>query len=323
MTPSKILLTGGTGFLGSHVAEMLCERGLSVRATVRRTSDTRWLDPLPLEQIEADLSEPSGLAAALTGISAVVHVGGLTKAPDAATYDRVNAAGTASLAAAAGAAGVERFVYVSSLAARGPDAAAGPVSDYGRSKQGGETRLAELAATGKAPPAIRVLRPAGIYGPRDTDLLTLFQMAARGFLVLPASPGRLQPVHVRDVASCVLRALDSADSNDPGPLPVAGSEVVGWTEVAEVLRAGRDKKVRVARLPAAAFTVAGAVAELGARLTGKPPVFDRRRATDLTQLSYTCDIEATKRILGWEPEVDLQTGMAETAAWYARHGWLN
>lgn len=323
MTPTKILLTGGTGFLGSHVAEMLCERGLAVRATVRPTSDTRWLDPLPLELVEADLADPPGLAAALEGVSAVVHVGGLTRATDAGAYERINAVGTGALAAAAGAAGVERFVYVSSLAARGPDETDGPVSDYGRSKHGGEARLAELAAAGKAPPSIRVLRPAGIYGPRDTDLLTLFQMAARGFLVLPSSQGRLQPVHVRDVASAVLRALDSADSVDPGPLPVAGSEVVGWAEVAEVLRAGFEKTIRVARLPAAVFTLAGAVAELGARFTGKPPVFDRRRATDLTQVTWTCDIEATKRTLDWEPEVDLHTGMVETAAWYAEQGWLS
>jgi nucleoside-diphosphate-sugar epimerase len=322
VTTSKILLTGGTGFLGSHVAEMLCEQGISVRATVRRTSNTRWLDPLPLEQIEADLSDPSGLTAALAGITSVVHVGGLTRATHPEAYDRVNVAGTEALAAAAGEAGVEHFIYVSSLAARGPDAASGPVSDYGRSKHGGEARLAELAAAGKAPPAIRILRPAGIYGPRDTDLLTMFQMAARGLLVLPSSVGRLQPVHVRDVASSVLRALDSADTEDPGPLPVAGAEVVGWAEVADVLRAGLERRVRVARLPAAAFTLVGAVAELGARLTGKEPVFDRRRATDLTQVTWTCDIETTKRTLNWEPVVNLHTGMVETAAWYAEHGWL-
>ncbi|MFQ5529200.1 MAG: NAD-dependent epimerase/dehydratase family protein, partial [Gemmatimonadota bacterium] len=116
MTDAKVLLTGGTGFLGSHVAELLCKRGHDVRATVRRTSDTRWLDPLPLEQIVADLSDPSGLAAALEGTGAVVHVGGLTSAPDASTYERVNALGTGALAAAAGEAGIERFVYVSSLA---------------------------------------------------------------------------------------------------------------------------------------------------------------------------------------------------------------
>lgn len=323
MTHPKVLLTGGTGFLGSHVAELLCERGLSVRATVRHTSNTRWLDSLPVELIESDLSDPSGLSAALAGVSAVVHVGGLTKSSDPTAYDRVNAVGTEVLAEAAGAAGVERFVYVSSLAARGPDDAAGPVSDYGRSKHGGEARLSELAAAGKAPPAIRVLRPGGIYGPRDTDLLTMFQMAARGLLILPSSPGRLQPIHVRDVASSVFQALESADSSDPGPLPVAGSEIVGWAEVADVLRAGLKRDIRVARVPSAAFALVGAAAELGARLTGKPPLFDRRRAMDLTQTTWTCDIQATKRTLGWEPEVDLHSGMAETAAWYAERGWLS
>ncbi|MFQ5529386.1 MAG: NAD-dependent epimerase/dehydratase family protein, partial [Gemmatimonadota bacterium] len=249
-------------------------------------------------------------------------VGGLTSAPDASTYERVNAAGTRALAAAAGDAGVERFVYVSSLAARGPDDAKGPVSDYGRSKRSGEERLAELADAGRAPPAIRVLRPGGIYGPRDTDLLTLFQMAARGLLLLPSAAGRLQPVHVRDVASAVLRALETSDPTDPGPLPVAGGEVVDWADIVEALRGAMNRPFRVVRLPAAAFTAVGAAAEFAARLTGKPPVFDRRRATDLSRTTWTCDIEATKRTIGWDPQVDLAAGMAETAAWYAENDWL-
>ncbi|HSM07828.1 MAG TPA: NAD-dependent epimerase/dehydratase family protein, partial [Gemmatimonadota bacterium] len=106
----RVLLTGGTGFLGSHVAELLVEAGYEVRATIRPTSDTRWLDPLPIETVVADLEDPDRLAAALAGVSDVMHVGGVTIASDPAVFERVNAAGTAALAAAAGRAGIERFV---------------------------------------------------------------------------------------------------------------------------------------------------------------------------------------------------------------------
>lgn len=322
---SRILLTGGTGFLGSHVAELLVASGREVRATIRRTSDTRWLDPLPIETTVVDLADPAGLAGALDGVTDVVHVGGLTSAPDAATYHRVNEEGTAALAEAAGMAGVARFVYVSSLAARGPDGASGPTSDYGRSKLGGERRLAELAAAGRAPAAIRILRPGGIYGPRDADSLALHQMADRGFLALPAGRGRVLPVYVGDVASAVVRALETASgavSSDPGPLPVAGDNVVTWAEIASALEAAVGRRVRVLRLPASVFLAAGASAELLGRITRRPPLFNRRRARDVAAAEWTCDIEPTKRALDWKPEVSLTEGMRRTTEWYREHGWL-
>jgi nucleoside-diphosphate-sugar epimerase len=317
-----VLLTGGTGFLGSHVAELLVEAGYDVRATIRSTSDTRWLDPLPVETVVADLEDPAGLAGALEGVSEVMHVGGVTIAAEPGVFERVNAAGTAALAAAAGAAGVERFVLISSLAARGPDGSDGPVSPYGRSKRGGEARLAELAAAGAAPPAIRVLRPGGIYGPRDSDMLALFRMAARGLLVLPSVEGRLQPVYVRDVARAALRALETADASDPGPLPVVDEKVHTWSEVGEALAAAVDRKTRVLRVPPGAFLAAGAVAEIAAKLAGGSPVFDRRRARDLTRRAFTSGIEETSGTLGWAPTTSLREGLAETVDWYREHGWV-
>jgi len=319
---SRILLTGGTGFLGSHVAELLVAAGHEVRASIRSTSDTRWLDPLPVETVVADLEDPDRLATALGGISDVMHVGGVTITSDPAVFDRVNAAGTAALAAAAGRAGIERFVLISSLAARGPDGAEGPVSPYGRSKRDGEARLNELAAAGEAPPAIRILRPGGIYGPRDSDLLALFRMAARGLLVLPSVDGRLQPVYVRDVARAAIRALETADPTEVAPLPVVGEQIHTWSDVGEALAAAFDRETRIVRLPPAAFLAAGAVGELAARLTGLQPAFDRRRAHDLTRRTYTASIAPTRQALDWTPATSLREGMAETVRWYREHGWV-
>lgn len=318
---SRVLLTGGTGFLGSHVAELLVEAGHDVRATVRVTSDTGWLDPLPLETVIADLEDPASLGAALEDIDVVAHVGGVTIASDRQTYDRVNALGTASLAAAAGAVGVERFVYTSSLAARGPDDADGPVSPYGRSKRGGEERLAELIAAGQAPKDVVVLRPGGIYGPRDPDMLALFKMAARGLLVLPAVEGRLQPVHVEDVARAVVLAIE-CESTGSDPLPVASAGVHSWSDVGEALEAAVGRSIRTLRVPPGMFLAAGAAGELAGRLLRKAPSFDRRRARDLTQRSFTTEIDTTRRALGWTPKLDLEEGMADTVAWYRDQGWI-
>lgn len=321
---SRVLLTGGTGFLGSHVAELLVAAGRDVRATVRGSSDTRWLDPLPLETVVADLEDSAALAAALEGVTDVVHVGGVTIAADPATFERVNTVGTLALAAAAARAGVERFVFVSSLAARGPDQAGGPVSPYGRSKLAAERGLETLIEAGEAPPLVRIVRPGGIYGPRDPDMLALFRMAARGLLVLPTVEGRLQPVHVLDAARSIVRALEAeAGAATTEPLPVVAEEVVGWSDVGAALEAAVGRSTRVLRLPPAAFLAAGAAAELAARLTGGSPVFDRRRARDLTQRTFTSEIESTRSAIGWSPEVSLREGMAGTVAWYREQGWLS
>jgi nucleoside-diphosphate-sugar epimerase len=322
---SRVLLTGGTGFLGSHVAELLVEAGRDVRATVRASSDTRWLEPLSLETVMADLEDPEALAGALEGVTDVVHVGGVTIAADPSTFQRVNTAGTLALARAAGRAGVERFVFVSSLAARGPDRAEGPVSPYGHSKLAAERGLEALIEAAEAPPLVRIVRPGGIYGPRDPDMLALFRMAARGLLVLPTVEGRLQPVHVADAARSVVRALEAEAGGVPGvaPLPVVAGEVATWSDVGAALEAAVGRSTRVLRLPPAAFLAAGAAAELAARLTGGSPVFDRRRARDLTQRTFTSEIESTRAAIGWAPEVSLREGMAGTVDWYREQGWLS
>ncbi len=322
MTPPRhVLLTGATGFVGSHVAELLVREGFRVRCTVRASSDLRWLDGLPVETRPTDLASRTSVEAALEGVTDVVHAAGLTRARRDAEYFRVNAEATESVAQAAVAAGVERFVLVSSLAARGPDGAAGPVSPYGASKREAEQRLAAVAADAGGGLATRVLRPGGVYGPRDRDLLPLFRLAAVGLVPAPPGPGRLQPVHARDVAAAVLRGL-LASGASPGPVAIGGPEVHDWSEVADALGEAVGRPVRLVRVPRLLFLAAGSLAEIAAELLRRAPELDRRRADDLTRLDWTCDLGPAERAIGWMPSVDLRRGLAETANWYREVGWL-
>jgi nucleoside-diphosphate-sugar epimerase len=316
-----VLLTGATGFVGSHVAELLSLEGLRVRCTARPTSDLRWLSGLPVEIRETDLSSRASVDSALEGVTDVVHAAGLTRARRDAEYFRVNAEATQLVAEAAVAAGVGRFVLVSSLAARGPDGAPGPVSAYGASKREAEERLASVAERSAGSLATRVLRPGGVYGPRDRDLLPLFRVAALGFLPAPPGTGRLQPVHARDAAAAVQRAL-LGDGEDPGPIAIGGPTVHDWAEMAAALGAAIGRPVRLVRVPRQLFLAAGALAELAAEALRRAPDLDRRRARDLTRLSWTCDLGPAERGLGWTPSVTLRDGLAETATWYREAGWL-
>ena len=311
---SSIFLTGGTGFLGSHLADALVGAGHRVTASVRRTSDTRRIDRLGLEKVELDLGRGS---AGLRGHEVVVHCGALTRARDEARFMAVNATGTSRLAEAAAEAGVRRFIFISSLAARGPDGSGGPVSPYGRSKAVAEEALAGIGG----PMDVVVLRPGGVYGPRDSDLLPLFKLASRGWTVIPRSSAPLQPVYVADVVSAVLAALACAPA--PDPLPIASSESASWGDVAGALGAAVERPGRVVRVPPAVFLTVGFASELGARLTGSAPAMDRRRARDLSVHAWSCDIGPSRRHLDpWRPRVGLRAGLARTAAWYRRRGWL-
>jgi len=316
---ASVFLTGGSGFLGGHLAEALVGAGHQVTASVRRTSDTRRLDRLELRTVELDLAadDRSQAAAALADCAAIVHCGALTRARNESEFMAVNAAATLKLARTAADAGVRRFVFISSLAARGPDGADGPVSPYGRSKAEAEAALASI----RGPMEVTVLRPGGVYGPRDSDLLPLFRLAARGWTAIPRSHAPLQPVYVADVVSAVLAALEAAPT--PHPLPIAAEERHSWRDLARALMTAVDRPGRVLRLPSALFLAVGVLSELGGRLTGNAPAFDRRRARDLSAYAWTCDIESSRRHLDpWRPRVGIEEGLARKAEWYRRTGWL-
>lgn len=286
--------------------------------SVRRGSRTRWLDPLGARTVMLDLgaADMSGVASVLSGHDVLIHCAALTRARHEGEFMAVNAVGTARLAEAAVDAGVRRMVFISSLAARGPDGAVGPISPYGRSKAEAERRLAGLGGDIE----IVTLRPGGIYGPRDSDLLPLFKMAARGWVVVPRGEQLLQPVFVADVVAATIAALDAPVPAEP--LPVAYHERHSWETLATALAAAVGRRGRVIRLPGAMFWTAGLISELGARVTGVAPAMDRRRARDLSHHRWTCDVAATRAALEWTPSVDLTQGLARTADWYREWGWL-
>lgn len=313
----RVLVTGATGFVGSHVAEALLQAGYEVRCGARDPNHPRWLANTPAEVVPLNLEKTPDLSRALRGVDTVVHVAGITRARREEDYDRVNAAGTRRLAVAAQKSGARRFVLVSSLAARGPDGTHHPTSAYGRSKRKAETNLRPFSEDMETV----VLRPAAVYGPRDTDLLPLFKMARHGWLVVPSGSGLLQPVYALDVAAAVLTAVRTTNPASE-PFPIAEAVGYSWKQVVQTLEKALGRGVRPVRAPAGAFVFGGRVAERFAKLAGRVPVFDRRRAEDLARYTWTCDVSETEKVLQWRAEVPLVEGIERTARWYEENGWM-
>ncbi|CAN5752926.1 NAD(P)-dependent oxidoreductase [soil metagenome] len=313
----RVLITGATGFVGSHITETLLQAGYEVVCGARDPNRPRWLSGLSVEIVHLDLDRPANLQSTLEGVDTVVHAAGITRARRPADYERVNAVGTRRLASGARESGVRRFVQISSLAARGPDGLPHPASAYGWSKRRAEAQL--LACSGDMETVI--LRPAAVYGPRDADLLPLFKMAKRGWLVLPSGPGLLQPVYVTDVAGAALAAVRGSYVGS-GSFPIAGPELYSWEQVVRSLEKAVGRDISVLRISEGSLVFGGRVAESVAKLAGSVPVFDRRRAEDLAVYTWTCDVSETERALGWRANTMLQEGLEFTARWYEKNDWI-
>jgi nucleoside-diphosphate-sugar epimerase len=166
-----------------------------------------------------------------------------------------------------------------------------------------------------------VLRPAAVYGPRDTDLLPLFRMARAGWLPVPRGAAPLQPIYAEDAARAALAA-----AREPvgfGPFPVAENRRYAWPDVAAGLEKSLGRTVRAVGLPAGAFVLAGRAAEWATKPLSAVPIFDERRARDLALNAWTCDVSGTGEALGWRAEVSLFEGLERTARWYGQVGWLS
>jgi len=299
-----LAVTGGTGFVGSHLLRLALAEGYDVRALTRG-----WKPPEDeIVWVDGALDRPETLVKACSGADAVIHLAGAINARSRAEFEAVNAGGTANMIDAARKAGVRRFVHISSLAAREPE-----LSGYGWSKARSE-RL--VAASGLD---WTIVRPPAIYGPGDRETLELFRMARRGLVALPPR-GRFSVIHVEDLCRLILALLDDSDSWAETYEPDDGREG-GWQHRHFARTLGRiyGRRALTLAMPRPVLRIAAGLDRLfrrgNARLTP-----DR--------VGYFCHpdwvVTARKRPPErlWRPRIKTATGLKQTADWYREQGWL-
>lgn len=325
----KALVTGGTGFIGSHLVDALVQRGMQVRCLVRKTSDLKWLQGLPVEWVTGDCCDKASLNEAVKGVDQVFHLAGVTKAVREETYSQVNAYGTENLVHACleNNPRLQKFIYLSSQAAAGPSRngckkketdPCEPVSPYGRSKRMGE----ELALAHSTDLPLVILRPPVVYGPRETDVYTYIRLLSKG--IHPCLMGQDQHFnlcYVQDVVEAILLASEMTESRGEIYFLSDGIDY----DVEEIGKAFvQAMEVTPHRIPIPRWVLYGmaSVSEIFSKFSGKPPLINRGKVEEMVQRNWACDISKAQTVLCFKPRVPLAQGARLTVGWYRREGWL-
>jgi nucleoside-diphosphate-sugar epimerase len=299
-----IAVTGGTGFVGTRFVDLATAAGLEVRALTRRPQRPRR----QVQWIDGSLSDPDALRRLVTGCNCVVHIAGVLNARDPADFERGNVEGTLAMLAASTAAGITRFVHVSSLAAREPK-----LSKYGASKARSEELVERSGFDWVA------VRPPAVYGPGDRETLELFRMAKLRLMLLPPR-GRVSVIHVDDLSRLLL-ALAGADEPTGTILEPDDGRPRGWShkELAQAIGRAVGRSNLSLSMPGAILKLGAILDQLVRRERAK---LSADRAAYFSHRDWVVNPDRRPSPNLWRPQVETGQGLAETAAWYEREGWL-
>jgi nucleoside-diphosphate-sugar epimerase len=326
-----VLITGATGFIGSHLADHLHAKGYGLRALVRPSSSNRYIKHLPVEYVTADFNDPESLRPAVEGVDYIYHVAGLTAARNREDFFRGNQVATRNLLDAARQynPGLRRFVHVSTQAVVGPAASADaplderaplrPLTAYAASKAAAEEEV--QSRMGQMP--LTIVRPPAVYGPRDPEIFRFFSTVAKGFAPLIGFNRKLVSlVHVEDLVRGFIQAGES-DRAEGETYFISSEKFYSWEEVgavtATVFGHGRPRNLRV---PHAVIFAAGGFSGFFSRFQKKPSVFNFEKARDITQGYWLCSVDKAKEHFGYRQLVSIGEGVAGTVAWYREAGWI-
>ncbi len=333
----KVLVTGGTGFVGSHLVEKLLEKKYEVHCICRKTSNLQHLKSLPgsdnLRFINIDISIPSSynaLTDTLNNVDYIYHLAGLIKAYRAEDYDRANFLATKYLiesVALANNKNLKRFLYLSSLAAAGPsedvqgiteETPCRPVSYYGQSKLKGEISVNHY----KTSLPITILRPPPVYGPRDSGLLFFFQAASCGIRPQFNHKKHISLIYVKDLVDAVILAAENPRAVGQTYF-TANRDCYPINSIIKIIsRIVNDKAVTVKLSDGAIRIITGFYEGFCYALGREPSMINSQKVLELSQNYWTCRTEKIKIAISFEASTPVEKGLRETANWYLQNEWI-
>lgn len=300
-----LAVTGATGFVGQALLDEAQRQGIAIEALTRSErpprAGVRW--------VAGDLANEAALRDLVQGSEAVIHVAGVVNAPDASGFEEGNVRGTARVIDAARKAGVPRLVFVSSLSARAPE-----LSAYGASKARAE-KLVQASGLDWT-----IVRPPGIFGPRDKEVLDVFKAAKWGVVPMPP-PGRASWIHVEDLARLLLALVPPGEDVSHRIFEPDDGRKDGWSH----REWGRAIGWAVGRRPWVPHLSRGLLekaARADGMLRGSKAKLTPDRVGYMAHPDWVVDKALAVPPGRWTPQVDPRDGLKATARWYRENGWL-
>lgn len=318
----RALITGATGFIGSHLCEELIKRGYEVTCLLREHSNSQWIESLKLTPVTGDCTQIETLSNISNDYDYIFHLAGLTKACTTKDFFDANVKGTENiLQVASRNKNLKRFIYLSSLSATGPskngtpvneDVEPKPVSRYGESKLGGEEAV--LKYSDKVP--VTILRPPAVYGPRDRDFLVFFKMIKKGFY---PEWGKCyySLLYVDDLIQGILLSAEKKKSQGRIYF-LSGTKIYKGTEIAEAISSVLNVEVRQLRIPKFVMPFFAYISER----VNKKGIINRDKVRELKYSHWICDAQKAREEIGFQTKATLKDGVQWTADWYRIHRWI-
>jgi len=323
------VVTGASGFVGSHVVDKLLAEGHEVRCILRSSSSKRWLENKPVEIFDCGLFDKDALKKILKDADYLFHVAGVVKAKDEEGYFKGNVETTRVLLDVLCEVNpdIQRVIIVSSLTACGPSLNGKPVTEetpehpitrYGKSKYAQE----QLAKKYMDKLPITMIRPPAVFGARDTEIYLFFKTYKQGLMgLIGFDKKKLSLVHVDDLVNGIF--LSAISEKAIGQTYFIGTEqYYDWKQIGEVSHRAIGKKAFTIKIPHFTVYTVAAVAQFLAMFSSGAATFNLEKARDFVQKAWTCDVSKAVRDLGYHQTVSLEDGIKRTVDWYREMKWL-
>lgn len=328
---SKIIsvVTGASGFVGSHLVDKLLAEGHQVKCILRSSSSRRWLEGKPVEIVDFGLFDKAALKDVLKDADYIYHVAGIVKAKRVEDYFKGNVESTKTLLEVATEVNpnLKRFLIVSSQTACGPslngkpcseETEEHPITTYGRSKFAQE----QLAKSYFDKLPITIVRPPAVFGERDTEVYLIFKTYKAGLMTLIGFDNKmLNLIHVADLVNGIYDA--SISPNTIGrKYFVASEELYTWPQVGDAIAKALGKRALTLRLPHTLVYSVATIAQFFAMFSSKAATFNLEKARDFVQPGWTCEVSKAKKDFGFTQKVSLEEGIKRSIDWYKEMKWL-
>lgn len=323
------VVTGGTGFVGSHLVDLLLDKGYEVRCITRKSSDLKWLKDKDVKIFDCGLYNKEALKEVIREADYVYHVAGVVKSKTKEGYFRGNVDTTRTLIEATleSNSNLKRFLVVSSQTVTGPSLDGKPVNEetecrpittYGKSKL--EEEKLVLSFKDKLP--ITICRAPAVYGERDTEIFIYFKTFSKGLTTtIGFNEKKLSLIHVLDLVNGFYLAATNEKSKGQVYF-ISSEQFYTWPQINNITSRIIGKNPVVIKVPHFLVYTIAAVAQFAAMFSSKPATLNIEKAKDITQQYWICDTSKAVRELGYNQNISIEEGIKRTIEWYKKMNWI-